>query len=185
MHAGFRGSVIAFEANYLPCYTKFTMSDEIARQQALILLERANRHLAKGEFADAMIVYNQSLATWPTSSAYIGLGQVYSRLDRNDEAIDCCQKAIAIDSTLGEPYNDLGVYLINLGRWEEAIPWLEKATEAESYDSPQLPQLHLGHIHSHLGHYGTALMHLDRSIELDPFHRPAIWAKFALLAKMS
>jgi tetratricopeptide (TPR) repeat protein len=161
------------------------MSDEITRQQAMILLERANRLLARGEFADAMIVFNRSLATWPTSDAYIGLGRVYGRLNRNEEAIECCQKAIDINSTLGEPQNDIGVYLMKLGRWEEAIPWLEKAIEAESYDSRQLPHLHLGQVHSHLGHYSTALAHLDRSLELDPFHRPAIWAKYALLAKMS
>ena len=161
------------------------MSDEIARQQALILLKRANRHLAKGEFADAMIVYRRSLATGPTSEAYVGLGQVYSRLDRHEEAIECCRQAVDNDSTLGGPYNDIGIYLIELGRWEEAIPWLEKATHAEYYDSPQLPHWHLGRIHTHLGHYRTALRHLDRSIKLDPFHRPAIWAKFTLLAMMS
>ncbi len=161
------------------------MSDEIARQQALIVLERADRHLAKGEIADAMLAYERSLAIWPTAEAYVGLGQAYGLTQRQDEAIEFCQKAIGIDPDFGQAYNDVGVYMIESNRWEEAIPWLEKATRAPRYDSPQQPYLNLGRVYTRLRQYRTALSYLDQSLRLDPFHRPAIWAKFALLARVN
>ena len=161
------------------------MSDDIDHQQAMILLDRAYRHQMKGELADAIILYERSLATWPTAEAYTFLGWTYSMNNRYDEAIECCHKAIEVDPTYGNPYNDIGAYLIELKRWKEAIPWLVKATTAERYDSPQFPHLNLGRVYGHLGQYRTALSYLDRSIRLDPFHRPAIWAKYSLLAKMN
>jgi tetratricopeptide (TPR) repeat protein len=76
----------------------------------------------------------------------------------------------------------MGLYLIEAKRWEEAIPWLE---EASRYDAPQQAYFNLGRAYTRLGQYATALRYLDLSIAQDPFHRPAIWAKFALLAKMN
>lgn len=161
------------------------MSDEIARQKALIILEGGQRHLAKGEIADAMLAFERSLAVWPTAEAYVGLGQTYGMTRRQDEAIECCQKAIDVDPSFGEAYNDIGVYLIESKRLDEAIPWLEKAVEAERYDSPEQPFFNLGRVYTRLGQYATALQHLDQSITHDPFHRPAIWAKYSLLARMN
>lgn len=161
------------------------MSDDIARQQAMILLERAYRHQMKGELADAIILYERSIATWPTAEAYTFLGWTYSMTNRYEEAIDHCHKAIEVDPTFGNPYNDIGAYLIKLRRLEEAIPWLEKAITAERYDSPQFPYLNLGRVYEQLGQYRTALSYLDGALKIDPFHTPAVWAKYALLAKMN
>jgi Tfp pilus assembly protein PilF len=159
------------------------MSDEIARQQALIILERAKRFLAKGEIADATLAYERSLVVWPTADAYVGLGQTYGMTQRQDEAIECCHKAIAVDAAFCQAYNDIGVYLVELNRWEEAVPWFEKAMKAARCDSPEQPLFNLGRVYTHLGQYATALRYLDNAIALDPFYRPAIWAKFGLLAK--
>lgn len=161
------------------------MSDEIARQQALIVLESASRHLARGEIADAILAYERSLGLWPTAEAYVGLGQTYGLSQRHDEAIECCHKAIAIDPDFGRAYNDIGVYLMELKRWEEAVPWLKKATKITSDAVQQKAYFNLGRVYRRLGQYATALRYLDQAIALDPFYRPAIQAKFGLLAKMN
>jgi len=51
-----------------------------------------------------------------------------------DEAIAECKRAIEVDPEFGNPYNDIGSYLIALGRHDEAIPWLEQAIVAPRYD---------------------------------------------------
>jgi len=161
------------------------MSDEIEKQKAMVLVDRAYRHQMKGEFADAIILYKRSLTIWPTAEAHTFLGWTYSLMNRYDEAIDCCKQAIEVDPTFGNPYNDIGAYLIELDRWEEAIPWLEQATSASRYETPQFPHMNLGRVYEHLGHFRTALSCLDRAIEMDPFYRVAIWAKYLLLARIS
>lgn len=161
------------------------MSDDVSKQQALMLVDRAHRHQMRGEFADAIILYERSLALWPTAEAHTFLGWTYSMMNRYDEAIECCKKAIEVDPDFGNPYNDIGAYLIELNRWEEAIPWLEKATKASHYESPQFPHLNLGRVYERIGRFKTAMAFYDQAIEIDPFYRVAVWAKFSLLGRMN
>jgi tetratricopeptide (TPR) repeat protein len=159
------------------------MSDEIQRQQAMVLLERAYKHQMRGELADAILLYNQSIETYPTPEAHTFLGWTYSMMGRYEEAIEACEEAITVDPGFGNPYNDIGAYLIELDRWDEAIPWLEKATQAPRYEAPQFPLLNLGRVYEHLGDYDRALDYFDRAIKMDPFYRTAIWAKYQMLSR--
>lgn len=151
----------------------------------MVLFERAYRRQMNGELADAIVLYRRSIATYPTAEAYTFLGWTYSMLNRLEEALAMCRKAIEVDPTFGNPYNDIGAYLIEMERWEEAIPWLEKATRAPRYQAPQFPYVNLGRVYEHLGRYRTALSCYDRALEIDPLYLPATWAKTALLAKMN
>ena len=38
-----------------------------------------------------------------------------------------CLRAIEIDPHFGNPYNDIGDYLMQQGKLEEAIPWLRRS----------------------------------------------------------
>ena len=42
-------------------------------------------------------------------------------------------------SHFGNPYNDIGAYLIEKGDLDEAIPWFHKAMQATRYESPAFP----------------------------------------------
>ena len=161
------------------------MSNEIQREQAMILFDRAYKHQMQGELADAILLYQRSLELFPTAEAYTFLGWTYSMMERYEEAIAACEKAIAVDPTYGNPYNDIGAYLIELDRWEEAIPWLEKATHATRYEAPQFPHMNLGRVYEHQGEYRRALAAYDRALALDPFYRTAIWAKYEMLGKLN
>ena len=162
-----------------------TMSDDFDSQKAMILFERAYRHQMRGEFGDAMVLYKRSLAISATAEAYTFLGWTYSMMDRYDEAIECCKKAIEVDPTFGNPYNDIGSYLIEQGDWEEAVPWLDQAILAPRYESPQFPHMNLGRVHEHMGQYRKALACYDRALEIDPYYRVAAWAKYQLIGELS
>lgn len=160
-------------------------SEEIKRKQAAIYFDKAHRLQMRGELADAIINYKRSLATFPTSEAYTYLGWTYSMMQRYEEAIEVCEKAIELDPSLGSPLNDIGAYLIEMKRWEEAIPWLEKALTAPSYETPQFAHLNLGRVYEQQGELPRALEQYDLAMELDPFYRAAHGAKYALLAKLN
>ena len=161
------------------------MSEDIQREKAMVLFDRAYKHQIQGEYGEAIRLYERSLEVYPTAEAHTFLGWTYSMLNRYEEAIEQCKQAIGVDPTFGNPYNDIGAYLIELERWEEAIEWLQKATEAPRYETPQFAQLNLGRVHEHLGDYDEAMAAYERAIDLDPFYRTAIWAKFALLARFN
>src|SRR5262249_54375105 len=64
-----------------------------------------------------------------------------------DRAIDECKEAIRVDPDFGNPYNDIGAYMIELGRLPEALGWLEKATRAPRYDSYCFPWFNMGRVY--------------------------------------
>ncbi len=161
------------------------MSDDFEQDQALILFDRAYRHQMRGELADAILLYKRSINMYPTAKAHTFLGWSYSMMSRYDEAIDECRQAIALDPDYGNPYNDIGAYLIEQNKWEEAIPWLKKAIEAPNYDAPQFPHMNLGRIFEHRKQAGVALDWYNRALAIDPFYRTAHWAKYKLLGRLN
>ena len=162
------------------------LSDEdITRQQAQVLWERAYRLQMKGELADAILLYKRSLTVFPTAEAYTFLGWSYSMIDLQEKAIAMCKKAIEIDPAFGNPYNDIGAYLIELERWEDAIPWLEEATSAPRYRSPEYAYMNLGRIYEYLGEWYEALTYYNRALFAAPLYLPAEWAKNELLGRFN
>jgi Tfp pilus assembly protein PilF len=65
-------------------------------------------------------------------------------MGRVDDAIAECHKAIAVDPSFGNPYNDIGAYLLQKGEIDEAIPWFERALAAPRYESYCYPHMNLG-----------------------------------------
>lgn len=160
------------------------MSD-IRRQQASVFFERAYRHQMRGEFGDAIHLYKRSIELYPTAKAHTFLGWTFGMMQRYEEAIEECEKAIEIDPDFGNPYNDIGSYLIEQDKWDEAIPWLEKAIIAPDYESPQFPHLNLGRVYQRKGAYHRALDYFNRALEIDPLYRAALASKFALLGRLN
>ena len=159
--------------------------EEINRGQAQILWERGYRHQKRGELAEAILLYKRSTKVLPTAEAYTFLGWAYNILNMPERAIELCKKAITIDPGYGNPYNDIGAYLMELERWEEAIPWLEEATAASRYDAVQFPYTNLGRVYQHLGKYDKALLNYEKALTIAPLYLPAEWAKNALLGKLN
>nr|MBA3966008.1 tetratricopeptide repeat protein [Nitrospirales bacterium] len=89
------------------------------------LFQQAYELQMKGQLEEAVDLYKQSIDLFPTAEAHTFLGWAYSFMGQLQEAIEECQLAIRQDPDFGNPYNDIGAYLIELNQLEEAIPWLE------------------------------------------------------------
>src|SRR5258706_13980820 len=97
------------------------------------------KHHLRGDLERAIELYTKSLDLYPTAEAYTFRGWAYSVQGRVDEAIEECKRAIATDPTFGNPYNDIGSYLVAKGELDEAIEWLEKAKTAPRSDRRHFP----------------------------------------------
>ena len=127
-----------------------------------------------GDLTGAVQLYQASLAEEPTAEAHTFLGWVYSFERRYDEAIAECKRAIAVDPSFGNPYNDIGCYLIELGREDEAIPWLKRAMDAPRYEAPQFPHVNLARIYEGKGRVLDAVAEYGRALEKLPGYGPAV-----------
>ena len=138
------------------------------KRQAWDLFQQAYEQQMKRELKEAVNLYKRSLATYPTAEGYTFLGWTYSWMGRIDEAIEECHKAIVQDPDFGNPYNDIGAYLIEKGEFDEAIPWFQKAIHAKRYESPAYPHLNLGRVYERKGNWTEAIDSYKRALALDP-----------------
>ncbi|WP_447977628.1 tetratricopeptide repeat protein [Candidatus Nitrospira bockiana] len=141
---------------------------EEAKKEAWRYFQKAYELQMKGELEEAVSLYKRSIEAHPTAEAYTFLGWTYSFMGKLDEAIEECQHAIAIDPDFGNPYNDIGAYLIEKGQYDEAIPWFEKAMQARRYESPAFPHLNLGRVYERKGQWSDAIDCYKRALALNP-----------------
>ncbi|MFL6211981.1 MAG: tetratricopeptide repeat protein [Pyrinomonadaceae bacterium] len=134
------------------------------RREAKELFVRAYEAQQAGDYDEAIELYRRSIDTHPTAEAHTFLGWVYSFQERYDEAIDECLRAIQVDATFGNPYNDIGSYLIAQGDLYNCIRWFRRALQAPRYESYAFPHFNLGRVYEQRGrlieaarHYGLAL----------------------------
>jgi Tfp pilus assembly protein PilF len=120
------------------------------------------------QYEQAISLYQQSIEVYPTAEAHTFLGWTYSFQERLDEAIEECYRAIEVDPDFGNPYNDIGVYLMQKGRFDEALPWLEKAKQAPRYEPRHFPYLNSGRIYMAQGEWLKALKEFEQAVETMP-----------------
>ena len=154
-------------------------------EKAAELLREAHHAQMNGAMGNAVQLYQESLQLHPTAEAHTFLGWTYSFLRRYEEAIAECKNAIAIDPDFGNPYNDIGSYLMKLGKLEEAIPWLEQATTAKRYEARQYPHMNLGRLYLTKGDQLGAIREFSKAVQIEPRYVPARFALAALAAQLN
>ena len=121
-----------------------------------------------GDLEGAIAAYKRSIDLFPTAEAHTFLGWAYSFQGHIDEAIKECEAAIQIDPDFGNPYNDIGVYLIEKGQYDEAIPWLERAMAAKRYEPRHYPHMNMGRVLVRKGRYEEAARELKQALDIEP-----------------
>ena len=144
------------------------MADWKAQEKALELVNEAMQKQMAGELDEAIRLYKLSISICPTADAHTYLGWTYSFQGKIHDAIVECEKAIEIDPDFGNPYNDIGVYLMQQQRPDEAVPWLEKAKQAKRYEPRHFPHLNLGRIYVAKGMIQKALEEFRGALRFAP-----------------
>ena len=133
------------------------------RERALQLLAGAYEKQKTGDLDTAIGLYKASIEELPTAEAHTYLGWTYSFQGRYDEAIEQCKRAILVDPGFGNPYNDIGSYLIQKGQLDKAIQWLELAKKAPRYEPRHFPYLNLCRVYMKQGLLDAAQRELEQA----------------------
>src|SRR5262249_20660976 len=112
--------------------------------QAWEVLQDAYQAQMEGDYDRAVELYHSSLDLHPTAEAHTFLGWTYHFQGKLDDAIAECRRAIELDPEFGNPYNDIGAYMIEQGNFDQAIPWLQQAIAAKRYEPRHFPYYNLG-----------------------------------------
>ncbi|TFJ84971.1 hypothetical protein NSK_003999 [Nannochloropsis salina CCMP1776] len=132
---------------------------------ALEKLEEAERLLEAGGREGGVIdreriksLYQMSLALYPTADARTYLAYLLSYEGALKEAKEELKEAMKQDAEFGNAWNDLGLYLWQEGRREEALKVLAEAKKKRRYQVRYKPYLNSGHIFLELGQPTSALV---------------------------
>ena len=131
-------------------------------------LEEAFAAQMEGDYERAVELYQSSLELHPTAEAHTFLGWTYHYQGKLLDAISECKRAIELDPDFGNPYNDIGAYMIELGQFDEAIPWLQQAVEARRYEPRHFPHYNMGRAYLGKEMYGAAMRCFQESISIEP-----------------
>ncbi len=165
----------AVDTAWDPAVAHGDMDDDKRDQlrQARVLFHLAYVHQAVGEVDLAADLYGASLLVHPTAEAHTFLGWVHSVRGDLDAAIAQCRAAIETDPSFGNPYNDIGAYLLEQGRPQEALPWLEQALEAPRYEARHYAYCNVGRSLAKQGRIEEAIHAFRQALSLAPDYAPA------------
>ena len=143
------------------------------KNQAETLVSRGLELIGQNRFFEARSLFSRSIGVAPTAEGYTYLGWMLYHEGLIQEAIDLCLLAIEIDPDFGNPYNDIGSYLMQQEKLDEAIPWLEKAKDAKRYQTKEFPYLNLGRLYLQQGNIDKALSEYHCVLDIDPENEEA------------
>ncbi len=144
------------------------VDDRTRLEKAAALVNEGLRAQQEGETDRAIELYRDSIEIFPTAEGHTYLGWALSYQGKIDEAIEHCRHAIEIDPEFGNPYNDIGVYLMQRNQLDEAIPWLERAKLASRYEPRHFPCINLGHIYAQRGELIKAIGEFQQALKFVP-----------------
>ncbi len=156
-----------------------------AKYEAKQLFHEAYQAQLAQDYEGAIELYKRSIETYPTAEAHTFLGWVYSFQDRYDDAIAECLEAIRVDETLGNPYNDIGSYLLSKGDSYGCVRWFKRALLAPRYDSYAFPHFNLGKVYESRHRYLEAARHYGLSLEQQPGFDQALKALRRVQGKLN
>ncbi|HEY6190224.1 MAG TPA: tetratricopeptide repeat protein [Pyrinomonadaceae bacterium] len=158
---------------------------EDTKREAIELFKRAYEAQQSNDYEEAIALYKRSLSVYPTAEAHTFLGWVYSFQNRYDEAIEQCLEAIRLDETFGNPYNDIGSYLIAKGDTWSCVRWFKLALQAPRYESYAFPHFNLGRVYEMRGRLLEAAKHYGLALEQQPGFAQAASALRRMQARLN
>ncbi len=143
------------------------------RREVAALLAEAEGHVAREAYPVAAQSYEQALRADPrNAAARVGLGGVFYKQGRLQEAEAEVRRALAIRPDYAEAHSNLGVVLQAHARYHEAEQSLRRALKLKPAFLDA--RLNLGSVLSLLGRYRDAQDSFERILRVEPRNPPAL-----------
>jgi len=164
--------------------TLVSVTNMQAPKAAKKALERAQKALQKKHFEEAEKDLKTALKVYPTyAAAWLALGQVYQRQQRNQDARTAYTEAVAADRKFVSPYIQLARLAAQEQKWKEVADFTDRALELDPLDFPE------GYFFNSLAYYSQNKLDIAersarKALRLDSFHRiPQVYLILAYILR--
>ncbi len=145
------------------------------------IIDRARAHtnlgaayLQKNKLEIALDEFKKAVEIMPTfAMAYNGLAMVRSALGQDAEAEYNFKKAIKLDASISETYNNYGTFLCSRGRYNESITQFLEAVKNPLYGTPSAAYANAGICSKRNGDVKGAEIYLNKALEIQPLTHAA------------
>ena len=144
-----------------------------AKREAVAFFNEAYEAQMAEDYDEAIRLYKKSIEAFPTAEAYTFLGWTYSFQGNYDLAIAECLAAISVDPAFGNPYNDIGSYLIAKGNYYDCVRWFKLAIDSVRYEARAFPHFNLAHVYEKRGRFLEAAKHYGLALDEQPDYMQA------------
>ena len=154
-------------------------------RRAVELFNEAYEAQMDEDYEAAIRLYKKSIDIYPTAEAYTFLGWTHSFQGDYDLAITECLAAIPVDATFGNPYNDIGSYLIAKGNYYDCVRWFNLAIGSIRYEARAYPHFNLAFVYEKRGRLLEAAKHYGLALKEQPGYMQAYKALRKLQEKLN
>lgn len=143
-----------------------------ASPESVILRSQGLTKFYAREYAEALSLFDDAFQTDPTDiEARYYRGVTLGRLGEAERAVEDLRAVATAEPDLHQAQLELGIALFNAERYEEAIPWLERAQASADMSAPA--SLFLGLTQYRLAQDDAALQNLQRVAQVEELRLPA------------
>ncbi|MBD8525293.1 type IV pilus biogenesis/stability protein PilW [Pseudomarimonas arenosa] len=138
-------------------------------------------YISKGDFETAQEKLQRAVQLDPNlASAHTLLGILNERINRPELAEQFYRKAVKLKPDDGAASNNLGAFLCAQGRFEESLPYFDKAVQDPFYKTPAVAFTNQGVCARKAGQRSRAEESLRRALELEPRNTVALYEMASL-----
>lgn len=140
-------------------------SDSFRKRRGEQLLAFGIAFLGSGDYQKALGHFRASCHVDTTPEAKTLWAAMEHWQGATETAIKLCNEVVEEFPSYGPAYNDIGTFMVHLGRLEEAKTWFREAIEKDGV-ARHYPHVNLGKVLFAEGSYQDALRHLTAAQEI-------------------
>jgi len=138
------------------------------KRRAIIRLQLATNYMEAGQNTVALEEAQQAIAIDPgLADAYHVRALIYANMNERGLAEQSFRSAVSLRENDGDLLNNYGWFLCQNGRYQDAVPMLERAAAAPSASGPLKPQISLGVCQLRRGELASAEKSLQKALAYD------------------
>ena len=147
-----------------------TARTENSVQEAVAHYKLGVGYYSENKIQQSFVEFQRAYELNPNNKEVLNaIGVIYLlHFDEVPKAIEFFQKAVKVDPTYSEAYNNLGAAHEKLGQFDAAVPYYKKALANLLYTTPENSFINMGRAYYRMGRYDDAVLAYKEAIKRAP-----------------